>query len=145
MAAPPPPPQLSKSQPKKQKWVIEDSSPTWCDRFPFHAACQGFLQQKLLFFFVHSTNYIKLGGNLNGAKSIFESNSNGDILHLIDSDGWSALHYASWYNHLGVVEWLLNQGANSNITTTDTKSTPLHFAAGISSISFVSQTQIYFD
>jgi len=52
-----------------------------------------------------------------------------DALDKLDDDGWSPLHYASWYGRDEIVLYLTQQGASVNIKNPN-GSTPLHFAAG---------------
>ncbi len=56
---------------------------------------------------------------------------NADLLTAKDKDGSTALHCASWKGHVGVVEYLLDSGANINAHNENTHwgTTPLHAAA----------------
>ena len=49
-----------------------------------------------------------------------------DVSH---GNGFTALHWASWYNRTDVIKHLLNDGANVNRQTRYDKYTPLHYAA----------------
>lgn len=49
----------------------------------------------------------------------------------LDDDGWTPLHYASWYNQLAAVRVLIQEGqADVNAVVPSNKSSVLHFAAG---------------
>jgi ankyrin repeat protein len=47
---------------------------------------------------------------------------------IVDQDGWTPVHSAAYNGHDKVVEVLLNFETNTDLTTTDFKSTPLHLA-----------------
>ena len=51
-----------------------------------------------------------------------------DLLNCTDSDGYTALHRASYNGHTDVGEWLISKGANVRALT-EQKWTPLHSAA----------------
>jgi len=44
-----------------------------------------------------------------------------DDMNYQDEDGWTALMYAVYHNHLSVVNYLIEQGANPYIKTTNGK------------------------
>ena len=53
-----------------------------------------------------------------------------DINALDEEDHWSPLHYASFYNHCDVIQWLLEQ-SNMNVAIQDPLGrTALHLSAG---------------
>ncbi|XP_050541966.1 ankyrin repeat domain-containing protein 49-like [Daktulosphaira vitifoliae] len=64
-------------------------------------------------------------GNLDLVKSLVSKQSN--LVHVQDNDGYTALHRASYSNHLNIVEFLLENCANPNARTID-QWTPLHSA-----------------
>ena len=43
--------------------------------------------------------------------------------------GWTALHYATWFNRIDVIKRLVDEGADVNRQTRYGNETPLHFAA----------------
>ena len=43
--------------------------------------------------------------------------------------GWTALHYATWFNRIDVIRRLVDEGADVNRQTRYGNETPLHFAA----------------
>ena len=58
-------------------------------------------------------------------KAIYESNAN---INITDSNGWTALHHASFNGDLGSVESLLGAKAKINAFSNQFK-TPLHLAS----------------
>ena len=53
-------------------------------------------------------------------------------LELLDSEGWTALHYASWNGLHESVRLLIKAGANVSTRTGEARNTtPLHYAAGM--------------
>lgn len=55
-------------------------------------------------------------------------------VHQRDKDGKTPLHVAASTNHVEIVEWLADQGAELEARTTIEKQTPLHHAARYDSV-----------
>lgn len=69
-----------------------------------------------------------LSGDLNHLRKNFERNTKLDV-DILDSSGYSSLHYASRAGHLDIVNYLTSNGANVNLGTRANHSTPLHRAS----------------
>lgn len=80
---------------------------TWIESFPVHkCSCDG---------------------DLEGVeKAVNEGHNPNDV----DADSWNALHYAAWYGHLDVVEYLVEKADSKFNARNKSGSTPLHLAAG---------------
>src|SRR2546423_883103 len=68
-------------------------------------------------------------GDLENVKALVEADAS--LIHVRDSDGSTALHYAVWKGHKAVAEFLVKIGAdvNANNSNEHWGSTPLHAAA----------------
>ncbi len=60
----------------------------------------------------------------------------GVAINLTDTQGWTALHYATFHSNTILVEALLSNSANPNIKSED-GTTPLHLAANFNSVEIV--------
>eukprot|EP01104_Vermistella_antarctica_P003291 TRINITY_DN13461_c0_g1_i1.p1 TRINITY_DN13461_c0_g1~~TRINITY_DN13461_c0_g1_i1.p1 ORF type:complete len:201 (+),score=21.93 TRINITY_DN13461_c0_g1_i1:90-605(+) len=124
MSGGPPPPPPSGTAPKKS-WKTEvEVKRSWRDTYPLHcAACEGnsdAIQEQLN----------KSDGEVCGVGQLTQ----------VDDDGWSPLHYSSWYDKRDVVRLLLDaaqtfneeeRGQLLNLKVKDSGATPLHFASGV--------------
>lgn len=77
-----------------------------------------------------------LAGDLDQLRKVLERNTR---LHIdvLDSSGYSSLHYASRAGHLDVVKYLVSQGANVNLGTRANHTTPIHRASQQGHLSIV--------
>lgn len=57
-----------------------------------------------------------VAGDLAGVKDCVK---NGERVNEVDKWGWTALHWAVYYGNIPVAKWLLESGANPNITTVE--------------------------
>lgn len=57
-------------------------------------------------------------GDLYGVKSHL---ANGENVNQIDSWGWTPLLWSTYYNYYPIVEYLLNNGADPNVQSTETQ------------------------
>jgi ankyrin repeat protein len=113
MSAPPPPPPAAAAVTKKKTWKVEvkqEEELPWQTRYPIHAAANE--------------------GRLDDLRTLLADDAQKGKLY--DDDGWTALHYASWYDQVGSVQLLLEMCGNDTVhlKTTASQSTPLHYAAG---------------
>ncbi|KAL6078974.1 Ankyrin repeat domain-containing protein 39 [Balamuthia mandrillaris] len=69
-------------------------------------------------------------GNLDKMRRLLcSSASSSKLANLLDSDGYSPLHYAARNGHLEACRLLLEEGAEANVRTPGGGATPLHRAA----------------
>jgi len=71
-------------------------------------------------------------GDLAAVKLLIEGNEQKQIkkanVDAVDASGNTALHWAAYRNHAPVVEYLLANGANPEMTNKEDGQTPLHWA-----------------
>jgi len=58
-------------------------------------------------------------GQFSDVQQLLSKNKN--LLNISDADGWTGLMYATTYEHTNIVEYLLQNGANPNITLKNSK------------------------
>lgn len=87
-----------------------------------HETAQGISMQKQMFKAAKS-------GDVAQVKELLQSDNS--LVSIIDGDGSTPLHYASWKGHKELAAFLLESGANVNAHNQNTHwgTTPLHAAA----------------
>ncbi|KAI6654287.1 hypothetical protein LOD99_686 [Oopsacas minuta] len=86
--------------------LLESAKGSWLEKFPLHrSACQG---------------------NEDSVRNLLH---HGYKVNELDSESWTALHYACWHGHTSTVKLLVQVGYAGVDIATNNGSTVLHFAA----------------